>query len=136
MHITKISTGTYCTFKRKAGLLPMDVKRSRRLHKAMAPEMIDWVIKFFKTQNINYVHLQVSGWHTIRYEILSRVFEQLQVIQFADTTKISFSNWGLRRKKAPHIKARYKPRGTIKIGKTRMNQPKSDPLDYVEYFGQ
>ena len=98
--------------------------------------MIDWVLKFFKTQNIKYVHLQVSGWHTIRYEVLNRIFDELQVIQFADTTKISFSNWGLRRRGAPHLKARFRPKGTIKIGKSRLIQPKEDPLDMVEHFGQ
>ena len=100
--------------------------------------MIDWILKFFKTLNIKYVHLQVylHGWHTTRYEVLKRVFDELQVIQFADTTKLSFSNWGLRRKGAPHRKARFRPKGTIKIGKSRLTQPKEDPIDMVEYFGQ
>eukprot|EP01084_Bolivina_argentea_P148656 259861_1 len=119
-----ITTGTYCRFKRNAGLLPMSVKRSRRLHKANSPEMIDWVLKFFETQNIKYVHLQVSGWHTVRHEILRKIFDQLNVIQFADTTKLSFSNWGIRRRGAPHLKARFRPRGTIKIGKSRLTKPK------------
>mmetsp|Transcript_14621 Transcript_14621/g.22024 ORF Transcript_14621/g.22024 Transcript_14621/m.22024 type:complete len:226 (+) Transcript_14621:55-732(+) len=132
----QLTTGNYCRFKRKAGLLPWSVKRSRRLHKAMAPEMIDWIIHFFKTQNINYVHLQVAGWHTIRHDILRRVFDQLQVIQFADTTKVSFSYWGMRRKQAPHVKARFRPRGTVKIGRTRLIKPKDDPIDMVEHFGQ
>ena len=98
--------------------------------------MIDWILKFLKTQNIKYVHLQVSGWHTIRYEVLKRVFDELQVIQFADTTKLSSSNWGLRRKVTPHRKARFRPKGTIKIGKSRLTQPKEGPIDMVEYFGQ
>ena len=132
----QITTGTYCSFKRRAGLLPEEVKRSRRLHKATSPEMIDWLLKFFATQNIRYVHLQVSGWHTVRHEILKKVLEQMTVIQFADTTKLAFSNWGLRRRGAPHLKARFRPRGAQKIGKTRLTKPKEDPLDYVEYFGQ
>eukprot|EP00483_Globobulimina_turgida_P012199 UN12221 len=131
-----ITTGNYCRFKRKAGLLPWEVKRSRRLHKATAPEMIDWILKFFDTQNIKYVHLQVSGWHTIRHEVLRKIFDKLTVIQFADTTKLSFSNWGLRRRGAPHLKARFRPRGTIKIGKSRLTKPKEDPIDFVEFFGQ
>ena len=98
--------------------------------------MIEWVLKFFKTQNINYVHLQVTGWHTVRHEILTKIFDNLNVIQFADTTKLSFSNWGLRRRGAPHLKARFRPKGTIRIGKSRLRRPKSDPLDLVEHFGQ
>lgn len=98
--------------------------------------MIDWVLRFFKTQNITTVHLQVTGWHTVRHEILRKVFDELNVVQFADTTKLSFSNWGNRRRGAPHLKRRFRPKGTIKIGKSRLTRPKDDPLDFVEFFGQ
>ena len=95
--------------------------------------MVDWVIKFLKDQNISYVHLQLNGFNRTRSIVLKHVFDELNVMQMADNT--SFNYDPPRRPNKPNKKARFRPKGSIRVGRSRMRKPKPPILDPIDQFG-
>ncbi|ETO09354.1 hypothetical protein RFI_28023 [Reticulomyxa filosa] len=76
---------------------------TRRDNEEMAQDMIESAIKYLKDEKVEYVHLQVKGFSTARNRCLEIVFENLKVMQFADTTSVMWGP-GLRRRHAPCLK--------------------------------
>jgi len=119
---------------RSINQLPGNVQRSHTLHNEMGPEMVDHVLKFFESQNVRYTHLQVKGFNRIRNRVMKKIFDGLTIIQYADVTPIVFGK-GLRRRGAPSLKSRHRPKGAIKVAGTRMRDIKAPIADHVAFFG-